>query len=44
MMPQRQGPRDLDNGRPAHPMRASIILVTAVALLIVLLAVTSSVS
>lgn len=41
-MPQQIDPKHLRDARPAHPMRASIILVTAVALLIVLLAVTSS--
>ncbi|HWJ96676.1 MAG TPA: hypothetical protein VNQ33_00870 [Acidimicrobiales bacterium] len=35
-------PDRLRDARPAHPMRASIILVTAVAVLIVVLAVTSS--
>lgn len=42
MTPQQIDPRHVRDARPAHPMRASIILVTAVALLIVVLAVTSS--
>jgi len=42
-MPERSDLRHAD-ARPAHPMRASIILVTAVAVLIVLLAVASTMS
>lgn len=41
------GRSDLGHGgdaRPAHPMAASIILVTAVAVLVVLLAVASTMS
>ncbi|WP_421119638.1 hypothetical protein ACE2AJ_20120 [Aquihabitans daechungensis] len=41
-MPRQIDPEHLSDSRPAHPMRASIILVTAVAVLIVVLAVTSS--
>lgn len=41
-MPQRRDPRFVSDARPAHPMRASIILVTAVVVLIVVLAAASS--
>jgi hypothetical protein len=34
-------PRHVPEARPAHPMRASVILVTAVSVLIVILAVSS---
>jgi hypothetical protein len=41
-MPVHPDPRRGSAAPPAHPLRASIVLVTAVALLIVVLAVTSS--
>jgi hypothetical protein len=41
-MPHDIDPRRPSEDQPAHPMRASIILVTAVALLVVVLAVTST--
>jgi hypothetical protein len=41
-MPPQIDPRRLPDARPTHPMRASMVLVTLVALLIVVLAVTSS--
>jgi len=37
-------PGSRDPGRPAHPMRASILLVVGVALLIVVLATASTLS
>jgi hypothetical protein len=43
-MPAPDDPDRLVGSRPAHPMGASILLVAAVALLIVALAVASSVS
>jgi len=41
-MPRGADPRPATDARPTHPMRASIILVSAVAVLIVVLAVASS--
>ncbi len=41
-MPQGIDPKHVSDARATHPMRASIVLVTAVAVLIVILAVASS--